>query len=330
MDQDPVLPDSYADLLAWIDPRAAEIPVMMPVRDGPDFQYWTTATVDIGLISVALALVGSLRTRSPIAPSRAPWILLGVVAVLVAGGPSLRVAGEVVQLAGGPVPLPARALNAMVPGFSITAPHCYRYASIVALAVAVLAGQSVRDRRPALLATLLVVLELVVLSPVPWPARVTVIDDSSVLTTLAGLPDGAVLSAPLRSDNLYDLGRAMLAQTVHGKPFQDGGIHARAGDASTALFADNPLAAALEARESRTLPAAEPSRRWLLDLYERGFRYLLVPVDETDVAGWAATVLGPAFQQDAIWALWQLPAKADDSSGAQDIAPSNILGKESP
>ncbi len=44
----------------------------------------------------------------------------------------------------------------------------------------------------------------------------------------------------MEAGNLGDLGTPLLAQTVHGKPVHDGGIHRRAGEDALALFRDNP------------------------------------------------------------------------------------------
>ena len=38
-----------------------------------------------------------------------------------------------------------------------------------------------------------------------------------------------MLTLPASREELGDLGRLLLAQTYHGRPVQDGGIHRRAG-----------------------------------------------------------------------------------------------------
>ncbi len=321
LEQEPPLPDSYADLADWLNPLPAEIPAYTPMAHGELFTYWTTATIHLGFVAVGLAAFGALRRRAPGAPTLAPWILLVLVGVLIAGGPTLRIGGHVVDVAGATISLPARTLNAMLPGFSITAPHCYRYASVVVLGVAVLAAQAVRGRLAAAAFSLLVASELLFVSPVPWPAELVTLPTSPVLVTLGDMPEGAVLTAPTEADDLYALGRAMFAQTVHQKPMQDGGIHARAGDVSTALFGDNPLIAALGARGVRELPGPVPSRRWLGDLYDKGFRYLLVDTAAADVLAWAQLSVGQSALRDDLWALWLLPAPKAPSADTPSTDP---------
>lgn len=330
LEQEPPAPDAFADLSAWLDPSPAEIPAVVPLPHGEVFEYWTTATVHLGFVAVGLALFGVLRPsgRRDVAPgplgssgavgpsgaagpSGAPWVLLVIVGVLVASGPWLRVGGEKVGLLDGPIPMPALTLSAMVPAFSVTAPHTYRYASLVVLGLAVLAARGVRGVWAGRAFAALIAVESLLLSPLPRPTPVTSVPESAVLDALAGMADGAVLTAPTEADNLYDLGRAMLAQTVHGRPFQDGGMHHRAGEASVALFHENALVEALAARGTRRLPALEPTLRSLGELEEVGYGYLLVAVEEEDVDTWARETLGPPDLADDIWALWRLARLPD-------------------
>ena len=52
-------------------------------------------------------------------------------------------------------------------------------------------------------------------------------------------PLGAVLHVPMRADDLGELSM-LVAQTVHGQPVHDGGIHHRAGEEATVLSREFP------------------------------------------------------------------------------------------
>jgi hypothetical protein len=308
-DAEPPLPDAFADPSQWLDPRRVSLPVWLTLPEGGSLAYWTTATVHLGFVAVIAALVGAFTaTRASRARSAVPWWMLLVVGLLVATGPTLRWAGERVLLAGGPVPMPSATLAALLPGFAVTAPHAYRYATLVVLALSVLAARAARGPGSGALLATLVAIECLVASPVPFGLPVTPVRSSPVLEQLSAMPDGAVLTAPTRKDDLHDLGRAMLAQTVHGKPMQDGGMHHRADPESLALFVDNPLVDALAARGARTLPEARTTRASVRALGRSGYRYLLVAVEESDVRAWVGRHLGPPRSEDDRWALWTLDA----------------------
>jgi hypothetical protein len=296
LDMDPPLPDSFADGLAWFDPRAAEIPVVMPLPDGTTFEYWTTCTVYVGW--AALALIAVAWVRRPQARG-GPWPLLAAVGVLLASGPVLRVAGWAVGVGDWTLPMPAGTVIELVPPYLITALHSYRYAAVVVVAVAVLLGRAVQH--PAW--SLLVVAEALWLGPVPWPAPTTPAGDSPVLSALADAPDGAVLTLPMRPDHLGDLSAGLVAQTWHGKPIQDGGIHSRAGDAATRLYREAPLLAALDKRD----PSLPDDAAWgLSQLQGVGFGYVLVSRDATGVEADLQDALGDPWVQDERYTAWRL------------------------
>ena len=300
LEQDPPLPDSFADLLDWVDPRAAELPAMMPVQGGEPFAYWTTCTVYLGITALLLAGWGLLRR----ADSARPFPAIFVLSVLIAMGPFLRVGGEAVALAGVRLPLPGLTIAELFPPFVVTAMHSYRYTAVAVLALAVLAGRAVQ--RPWWAG--LVVFEAMLLSPVPWPAPTTPIPDSPVLSALAQMPDGAVFTAPMEGENLGDLGRLLIAQTVHGKPVHDGGIHRRAGDASARLFSESPFVAALSARGDIDWPDTTTTAAGLTHLYSLGYRYVLLPADDPAAIAWGRQRLGEPAAVDGHWGLWTLGA----------------------
>ncbi|RME26098.1 MAG: hypothetical protein D6798_07330 [Deltaproteobacteria bacterium] len=300
------LPDAFASLEMWVDPRPATIPVVQELPFGEVFEYWTTCTVYLGLVALGLGVIGAWRGRR-----RAPvgsLVALAVVAALIASGPYLRVQGEPVTVLGLRVPMPSLVLADLFPPFVITAVHAYRYAGLVVIALALLAGLAVRRWPAAVAAGCLVLGDAVLLSPVPWPAPVTQRPRSAVLDALAAAPDGGVLHVPIEAEHLGDLGRLLLAQTVHGKPVQDGGIHRRAGVAATTAFREIGLLAGLEARGAPRLPGEKQGRFDLGQLYNLGYRYVLLEEGEEspDVEAWLERLLGPADEADERWRLWRL------------------------
>jgi len=102
--------DSYsADLLSFITPSSdhpllggilRDMPIPVPSHKSDE------TLVYLGLITLALAAIGSVGHWR----CRGLWIALGLVAVVLACGPVLKVGGQVVQLAVGgkewPIPLP--------------------------------------------------------------------------------------------------------------------------------------------------------------------------------------------------------------------------------
>jgi hypothetical protein len=311
-----VLPDSYANLEAWVSPRPIELPFMMTLPDGSSFEYWTTCTVFLGLFSLGLALYSSWSRRS-----LGPLGVTAIVAGLIAMGPFLRVDGEAVLLAGQALPLPSLVLADLTPPFRITALHAYRYAVLVVLGVAVLVAQAMRWRpRVAMGAGLLVIVEAFCLSPVPWPARTTEIPDSATLQTLADSPEGAVLQVPMRTDDLGELGGMLLAQSVHGHPVHDGGIHRRAGEDATALFRDLPALNLLSAVGERRIPDPRQTSWTLRQLYSSGYRYVLVDAEDAEGRYWAGDNLGTPTASDEHWMLWTIEAqdRAPSATGAQE------------
>lgn len=300
------LPDAFADVLAWFDPRATPIPAQVPLPTGGSFAYWTTCTVYIGWVAIGLAVVGMVRARR-----LGPWAVLTGVGLLLASGPYLRVGGEDLVVDGHRFGLPGLAVAALFPAFVIAGIHAYRFASVVTLGMAMLVSQGARGGWWALV----IGIEAVLLSPVPWPAPLTPIPAGPVLEDLAARPDGAVLSLPAEVDDLGDLGRVLAAQMAHGKPVQDGGIHRRAGSAVTGLYADVPLLAALTRVGGASLPGPADARYGFARLYDAGYRYVLVGADAPEIGGWFEARLGPPVAQDPDRALWLLPADGVQSGG---------------
>lgn len=322
--QDPPLPDSFASLSDWLDPRAADIPQLIAMPGGEEFAYWTTCTVFLGFCAVGLGLVALWRRRHDRIPGghgrvTTPFTLLVVVGVLLAAGPTLRWDGEVVAVFGAGQSMPALLVSDLFPPFDLTGLHAYRYASVTLTGLSALVALAVR-RVPW---GALIAVEALALTPVPWPAATTEVPESAVLTGIAEGEDGAVFVAPTRKEDLHDLGRALLTQVRHGRPIQDGGIHRRAGEGATQLFRENVTVDYLSRLDPEPVGAAQLELD-LGQLREAGYGWVLVPAAEADATGWFVDVLGPAPLQDADWSAWPLPAPTErppDDEAASDAPP---------
>ncbi len=132
------LPDSAADLLGLFTARLASPPRVILQGDGTYYDYWTLGMVTIGFLVLGLALLGWWRGRP-----RGPWPALLVVALVVSFGPYLVAGGQVVRVAGSPVPLPALLFERLLPLWGVVSLHPYRFATLTTLALAVLAGRGV-------------------------------------------------------------------------------------------------------------------------------------------------------------------------------------------
>ena len=156
-----------------------------------------------------------------------------LLAACIAMGPYIRVNGE---LMGDGIRLPLSTLAYLFPPLSIVALHAYRFATIVVLCTAICVSRGASRYWWGLC----IVIEALFWSPVPYPAQVTIPQESPALQSLQAAPEGAVLAA-LAVENLHDLSQALVAQTQHAKPIQDGGIHRRIGGDAIQLFTENVL-----------------------------------------------------------------------------------------
>ena len=228
------------------------------------------------------------------------WVL--IIAALIALGPYLRWTDQVLTIAGHPITLPAATIGLVFPPFAITAIHAYRYSAVVMLAVSVLAVRKLKSPWWGAL----ILLEVLFWAPQPWPAATMNMPDSVVLEQLSELPDGAVFTYPIAKENLHDLGQVLLAQTIHGKPIHDGGIHRRAGEQSVQLFTENFVVDELSHRSGPMYPSKREALAGFQDLKAKGYRYLLTPAEQQEAVLWGIGVLGLPLQQDDEWCLWEL------------------------
>ena len=218
------LPDSYVNIDGWFNPNDSPLPAIMSLPDGRQFEYWTTCTNYLGWVTLVALIVGWRHRRTY---AFGGWFILLLSGMLIAMGPYIRLDGAVILFGEQPIHLPASTIDFLFPLFSITAMHSYRYSAVVCIALAVLAARGMRRWTPVWM--LAIALETLIVAPQPYPQYTTTIPQSPTLRRLRDMPDAAVFSFPIAKENLYDLGRVLLAQTIHEKPIHEGGIHRRAG-----------------------------------------------------------------------------------------------------
>ena len=293
------LPDSYAGLLDWFDPRETDLPAIVDLPNGDTFEYWTTCTVYIGWIAI-VGIVWGWRRAKKSDLRMMQWLL--IISMLIAMGPYLRSNVELITIFDFIIYLPSYTIGYLFPLFAITAIHAYRYSAVVVLASSILASQSLR----ALIWVVAIVIEVLLIAPQPYPAAVTDMPNSEVLEYLEMQPDGGVFTYPIAREDLHDLGQVLLAQTIHGKPIHDGGIHGRAGADATQLFRENSVVDQLSARQNVDYPTPKEAVAGFQQLYSQGYRYVLCDVEEKEALNWGRSIFGEPIKQDDEWALWSV------------------------
>ncbi len=188
-----------------------------------------------GFQSVDLASLGeSFRHSSylgfcvliPAIRSPRRWLLWAAFVPLAFSlGPFLWVGGDWVRLGGNLVALPYRLLLDVFPSGAIAHPQRVGFIGIAIVAAVGAAG--VRERQAPWVAGALLV-ELLLVSPAPWPlGRTPALDfgyAEAVRTAVAATPGGApraVVDVPAYGEGM-STSRYLLFQTVHGQPLPYG------------------------------------------------------------------------------------------------------------
>lgn len=293
MSKELLLPDSFASLEDWFDPTKVELPAVLPLPDGSTFEYWTLCTVYVGWVVLFLILL-SIRKRVDM------YFWGALLAASIAMGPYLRIQGGLVSDG---IALPLSTLAFLFPPLSIVALHAYRFASIVVICTGVCVSRGASRYWWGGL----IVLESLFVSPVPYPSYVTDAQESSSLQTLQKSSKGAVLAAPLAVENLHDLSQALVSQTQHQKPIQDGGIHRRIGGDAIQLFSENALVSAMSHRDGPVLLEQEVADDAAKALCKIGYRYFLLKRGDEELEIWADKWLGKPNAQDNMWSWWSFP-----------------------
>ncbi len=280
------LPDSAADLLGFFTASLSEPPRLILQGDGAAYAYWTLGTATLGFVALVLAGLGWWRSRP-----RGPWLALLLAAAVLALGPYLVVAGELVQLRGQAVPLPALLVERLFPPWGVVSLHPYRFTAVAMLALAVLAGQgaaalqgllgergwsALRCSLTVAGLCLLVTVESLLHLPLGWPLPTTPPPAAAAWGWLEGQESAALVLLPFADDELGEICHGLLVQTQHGQPWSDGGMHFRVEPATLALYRENRLLAQLASSRPGPLPDALDTREGIEGLRASGFGWLVL------------------------------------------------------
>ncbi|MCP4805915.1 MAG: hypothetical protein GY913_03740 [Proteobacteria bacterium] len=235
--------------------------------------------VYLGWTALVLAVVGLWQHR----PRRdlSLWLAMLVIFAVFALGPFLYVGGDYLRYEGQRVPLPFLVFFKAFPLFERIS-HPFRFVVPATIGLGMLAGFGVKElgrrftldsRIAAGGATALILVELLALSPAPWPLPRC---DAEIPAVYAELSGGAVLDLPITVPNLE---RAVYTwyQTSHGLPSPYG-----LNDPIPAPLAANPLTGLLvqvEASRTGSLPHLLPDLELVAGahmLRAQGYRFIVV------------------------------------------------------
>lgn len=245
------------------------------------------ATAYLGLAALLLAAVGAWRWRRS-GGRPWPWVAGGLAFALLALGPFLVVAGDVVTIAGHRLALPAGLLERVPPLDRIT--RWYRGGAVAVLLLAPLVGRALPPRLWPV-AALVIVFDARLMAPVPMALPVRPMPNETPLAELVGplaeLPDVHPLG-----DARHAADDNLALQMVHGQPL------GRARDDVAAGAREHPGLASL--RRAWRLPAggdgAALARSGAAGLRSAGFGHLVVYPERLPGVGRAnlEAALGPA------------------------------------
>lgn len=239
------------------------------------------------------------------------WLVMLVLFAVFALGPYLYVGGEYVRWDGEMIPLPFYVFFKAFPLFERIS-HPFRFVVPATIGLGMLAGFGVKElgRRFTLDARIvtggasaLILAELLLLSPAPWPLPRC---EAAIPAVYTNLSAGAVLDLPITVPNLE---RAVYTwyQTEHGQPSPYG-----LNDPIPAPLAANPLTGLLvqvEASRTGTLPRLLPDLELVAGahmLRADGYRYIVVheslypEVKRQHVTAILDGLFGEAERQDGV------------------------------
>jgi hypothetical protein len=236
--------------------------------------------VYLGWAAIALAVWAfwSSRPRKELSV----WALFTLIFAVFALGPYLNVGGEYLVVDGDRIPLPFYVFFKAFPLFERIS-HPFRFVVPATIGLGMLAGFGARSLRRRLsldpritvgALSALILVELLLLSPAPWPLPRCEADIPQVYADLQG--EGAVLDLPITVPNLE---RAVYTwyQTEHGKPSPYG-----LNDPIPGPLAENPLTELLvqvEASRALLAPRMLPDLELVAGahmLEDQGYRWVVV------------------------------------------------------
>jgi hypothetical protein len=259
----------------------------------------TTAYLGLGLLGLA-ALAGARRERT----AAWPWLLGGGAAATVALGPWLVVAGEPVVLLGRELRPPVAGLE-LLPLLGRLS-RWYRAGAVATLLLVPAAALAVRGwpRWRVGLVALLVVLDLRLGSPVPWPLPVVPVPQDTVLEGVSGPFLELPRVHPLRqAGQLAD--ENLLLQVVHGEA-----TSATRNNRSTSLSESPELRQLERVVRRQPVDGVEVLRQVAPELRALGYRALVLYPDRLPAGapGVVEAALGPPVARDSRVVVFLLPS----------------------
>ncbi|MEC7985853.1 MAG: hypothetical protein VX278_11865 [Myxococcota bacterium] len=266
----------------------------------------------IGFLSLILALVGLVRR-----PKEAlPWLVVGSVGILFACGSYFTLNGVEVKSNGIRLVMPSFWLNRILGYYAEPLNFPVRYLAMTSVALAAMASLAVKNWKWSLVVPA-AALEVIVLQMLAWPWQTFSPREASVLESLRGVDDLALIDFALvaRSDmeNRYN---SLSTQIVHGKringvPLERIEFFARDGYyfiGSLKLFRDlKPI------YENRGGMLGTDYRPDLAILQDAGFGWLLVSYRSgaeqmpSNVVQQLTNLCGKPFAQGRGLGVWRLP-----------------------
>jgi len=220
----------------------------------------------LGVVALGAAILAVARDRR-----RWPWLAGALALVLIALGPHLYLKGEPLRIGERPLLGPAGLLILALPTAGRLT-RWYRAAGAATLLLAGLSASATRSRRGKLLLAGLLLLDALLLAPVPWPRPSTPLPSAAPWAALPSPAEapGAILELPLGTAGSPGPGQwrdvGLLDQIQHQRPI--GGT----------ILGAPPSPAAPEGRDAlrrliRTGSLPADARRALVDA---GFSWVLI------------------------------------------------------
>ena len=273
---------------AWRDGAdLLDLVVPAPITD----HALTATTAYLGLAALLFAVLGAWRWHRD-GGRPGPWLAGAMAFSLLALGPFLVVAGDVVEAGGHRLALPAALLEQVPPLDRIT--RWYRAGAVAVLLLVPLVGRAL-PRRAWPVAAFVLVLDARLGAPVPLALPTRTLSSETVLTQFEGpfaeLPDVQPLGNPA-----FSADENLALQMMHGQAL------GRARDDVAAGAREHPgLASIRRAWRQPPGPAAESLvRQGAAALSASGFRNLVVYPARMPGLGRASlvAVLGPPAAED--------------------------------
>lgn len=316
------LPALSTDLLGYVTPSPLNAVMnalgLVPGYAADMYGFFLPETIAyLGLAPLVLAGIAIARRDE----EAKAWLLVALVAMILAMGPLLKVNGGLIPAVWNPdvpVPLPY-ALLSRAPIYSVgRTPGRFNLVTGIALAVIVARGIDLwlREQRPWKVGAIaLAAVVMTVEYPAIWPVPTMPISEPATAAYLAAHePDGAVLNVP--GPNRYVELYGQLYQTWHHWPI--------VGGYSDRIVPNDPGVVEMmdwltsPASAGDIVPAVSPTDA-LAMLEERGVRYVMLhrrfAESEDDTQAHLATLFGTPIAEDEQTVLYAVPESTVPTTG---------------